>query len=188
MRVAQGSKIQRRGQGAGWLAVMSAVAVLAGCGRAPEPVPVASTHQGPVQMSAAASAPAMVEQVRPKSAAASPFELMGTSINETHSFAVLKQSGDRVFTVREGDKVEGYTIAAIEPDRIRLTSPENAEQLLVAANKPASLRVSEAANPAAAPARPGLITQGINTDQSISANAVTGPTGFDPNNGRQMGH
>jgi hypothetical protein len=33
-----------------------------------------------------------------------------------------------------------------------------------------------------------LITQGINTDQSISANAVTGPTGFDPNNGRQMGH
>jgi hypothetical protein len=186
MRVAQGSKIRGRVQGAGWTTTLVVVIALAGCGRAPEPTPVAAAHEGRTQTLAAAPAPEMVEAARPQ-AGPSPFELIGTTINATHSFAVLKQSGDRVFTVREGDKVEGYTIAAIEPDGIRLSSPENAEQLLVAANKPASVRTSTAAT-ATTPAFAGLITQGINADQSISPNPVSGPTGFDPNNGRQMGH
>jgi hypothetical protein len=123
--------------------MLAVVAVLVGCGRAPEPMPVATKPEIPAQTLAAAPPSAGVESARTKTDA-SPFELMGTSINETHSFAVLKQSGDRVFTVRAGDKVDGYTIAAIEPDRIRVTSPENTEQLLVAANKPPPHRAAPA--------------------------------------------
>jgi len=190
MWVAQGSKIRRRGRRLAGPVMLGIVIALAGCERTPEPVATADGAKlGVTQPALAAPAPTAEAQT-PNHAHASPFELMGTGTNDSHSFAVLEQSGHRLFTVREGDKIEGYTIASIEPDRVKVTSPENDEEVLVAANKAASVRPSVPANPAtaAAPGASKLITEGVNTDQSIPTNVTFGPTGYDPNNGRQMGH
>jgi hypothetical protein len=54
----------------------------------------------------------IVTPVLPK-LAPSPFELVGTAISATNTFAVLKEADQSVLTVHAGDRINGYTIAAI---------------------------------------------------------------------------
>lgn len=121
----------------------------------------------------------------------SSFELVGTSISATSAFAILKAADQRLVTVHEGDRIDGYTIAAIAPDRVKMRSPGNDEQLL---------KLLVATGEAAAPAMPianttpdiaastRSIAQHINTDQSIPERVMFGPTASLPDGVKQMGH
>jgi hypothetical protein len=121
----------------------------------------------------------------------SPFELVGTGISATNAFAVLKEADQSVLTVHEGDRIDGYTIAAIAPDRIKVRSPDNDEQLLmlVAATGSAASATTRTTGVAPEPVpNTALIAEGINTDQSIPEHVTFGPTGTLPEGVRQMGH
>jgi hypothetical protein len=208
---------RRDQQLAGWLAILSILVALAGCDAREEStravpassaraVPESSTHAAPagsmrpvpveVAMPDAASHPVAATDGSPIVAPAlprakpAPFELVGTSISATSTFAVLKEADQSRRTVHEGDTIAGYTIAAIAPDRVKMRSPDNAEQLLllVAAtgNAASGTRTS---NVAPEPrANTGLIAEGINTDQSIPEHVTPGPTGSLPEGVKQMGH
>lgn len=131
-----------------------------------------------------------VTPVLPK-VAPSPFDLVGTSISATNSFAVLKEADQSVLTVREGDRIDGYTIAAIAPDRVKVRAPDNSEQLLmlVAAAGNAAAPMTPASGAAPEPsANTALTAAAINTDQSIPEHVTFGPTGSLPQGVIQMGH
>ncbi len=131
-----------------------------------------------------------VTPVLPK-VAPSPFELVGTSISATNTFAVLKEADQSVLTVHEGDRIDGYTIAAIAPDRVKVRSPDNSEQLLMllAATGSAAAPMTRTSGAALEPvANTALIAAGINTDQSIPEQITFGPTGSLPEGVQQMGH
>jgi hypothetical protein len=141
--------------------------------------PVATTAASPV-----------VTPVLPK-VAPSPFELVGTSISATNTFAVLKEADQSMLTVHEGDRIDGYTIAAIAPDRVKVRSPDNSEQLLMllAATGNAAAPMTRTSGAAPEPlANTALIAAGINTDQSIPEDVTFGPTGSLPEGMKQMGH
>jgi hypothetical protein len=121
----------------------------------------------------------------------SPFELVGTSISATNAFAVVKEADQSVLTVHEGDRIDGYTIAAIAPDRVKVRSPDNDEQILmlVAVTGNAASAMTRTSGVAPEPmANTVLIPKGINTDQSIPEHVTFGPTGTLPEGVRQMGH
>jgi hypothetical protein len=172
-----------------WLTALGVAAVLIGCDSAPAPIAqtvpaMTNVPAAPIDAQETASTTPIAQDAK-----ASPFELMGTSINAANTFAILEESGHRLFTVHEGDKIDGYTIAGIEADRVRVLSPDNDEQLLVSSGKPAVVPSGSKATVAAVTTSPSrLITENLNTDQSIPTNVTYGPTGFDPNNGMQMGH
>jgi hypothetical protein len=203
---------------AGWGTVLGVVVALVGCGvqersartaaessarAAPESsargAPEGSVRPVPVEVGvldaitrpvASTDASPIVTPVLPK-VAPSPFELVGTSISTTNTFAVLKEADQSVLTVHEGDRIEGYTIAAIAPDRVKVRSPDNSEQLLMllatTGNAAAPMtRTSDAAPEALANA--ALISAGVNTDQSIPEDVTFGPTGSLPEGVKQMGH
>ncbi len=131
-----------------------------------------------------------VAPVLPK-VAPSPFELVGTSISATNTFAVLKEADQSVLTVHEGDLIDGYTIAAIAPDRVKVRSPDNSEQLLMllAATGNAAVPMTRTSGAAPEPlANTALIAAGINIDQSIPEDVTFGPTGSLPEGVKQMGH
>ena len=143
------------------------------------PRPVATTDASPI-----------VTPVLPK-VAPSPFELVGTSISATNTFAVLKEADQSVLTVHEGDRIDGYTIAAIAPDRVKVRSPDNSEQflMLLAATGNAAVPMTRTSGAAPEPvANTALIAAGINTDQSIPEHVTFGPTGSLPAGVQQMGH
>ena len=143
------------------------------------PRPVATTDASPI-----------VTPVLPK-VAPSPFELVGTSISATNTFAVLKEANQSVLTVHEGDRIDGYTIAAIAPDRVKVRSPDNSEQLLMllAATGSAAAPMTRTSDAAPEPvANTALIAAGINTDQSIPEHVTFGPTGSLSAGVQQMGH
>jgi hypothetical protein len=132
----------------------------------------------------------IVTPVLPK-VAPSPFELVGTSISATSTFAVLKEADQSVLTVHEGDMIDGYTIAAIAPDRVKVRSPDNSEQLLMLLAATGNTATAMTPTSGAAPeplASTALIAAGINTDQSIPEDVTFGPTGSLPEGVKQMGH
>lgn len=199
------SRGDRLGRGAGGLATRAGVAalagrfrpafglvvgcVLAGCGpAAPAPTSAVAAPMATVQgaLAVPADAPPSAAAAGP-TVAAVPFELLGTSVeaDATHTFAVLKQSGGRLFTAHAGDAIDGFTIARIEADRVQVRGPDESLTELPTANQ---ARIVAAPVAAADAGRARLITNNVNTDQSIPTNAVLGPTGYDPDNGRQMGH
>jgi len=139
---------------------------------------------------AATTTLATITPVLPK-VAPSPFELVGTSISATNTFAVLKEADQSALTVHEGDTIDGYTIAAIAPDRVKVRSPDNSEQLLmlVAAtgNAATAMTPTSGATPESL-ANTALIAAGINTDQSIPEDVTFGPTGSLPEGVKQIGH
>jgi Type II secretion system protein C len=204
----------------GWIAVAIglAVSVLAGCGEPPrsssaiaEPATYAvaqASVPAPLQpsMRAAPVAAAPVESrgslvatvgttfianSEPRNPEVASLELVGTTISAANTFAVLKEPDKSAVTVREGDTIDGYTIAAIAPDHVRLRSAHNSEQLLL-------LRADAGSEPTVAPlpntvsaaseAPITAITEGINTDQSIPEHVTFGPTGSLPEGVRQIGH
>ena len=131
-----------------------------------------------------------VTPVLPK-VAPSPFELVGTGISATNTFAVLKEADQSVLTVHEGDRIDGYTIAAIAPDRVKVRAPDNSQQLLMllAATGNAAAPMTRTSGAAPEPlANAALIAAGINTDQSIPEDVTFGPTGSLPEGVKQMGH
>jgi hypothetical protein len=105
--------------------------------------------------------------------------------------ALVKEPDQTLMTVRKGDKLDGYTIAAITPDRIRLRSADNQERFLTLregeVNDAAAGTPPNAETSAPAP-KVGLITEGINTDQSIPEHVTWGPTGHLPEGVKQIGH
>ena len=203
---------------AGWGTVLGVVVALVGCGAqersartvaeslaraAPESSARAaqegSARPAPVEAGmldaiprpvATIDAPPILTPVLPK-VAPSPFELVGTGISATSAFAVLKEADQSVLTVHEGDRIDGYTIAAIAPDRVKVRSPDNSEQLLMLLAATGNAAVSMTRTSGAAPeplANTALIAAGINTDQSIPEDVTFGPTGSLPEGVKQMGH
>ncbi len=187
MRVALGSSKHRLcWRRAGCMAALGIVAALAGCGREAE----SQSARVDGAVLAAARLPdsqpvvqAIAEPTRPGEV---PFELMGTTLTAARSFAILRKSGHRLFTVTAGDKIDGYTIVSIDAGKVVLTAPDNTEQRLMAAIPSAPVAVNQ--RPAATPPPSQLITTGVNTDQSAPAAGTTVSTAYDPNNGHQMGH
>src|SRR5947207_10105041 len=137
------------GQFAGWMTSLGVVAALLGCGASEGPAPAmpeSSAHAAPASMgpapvevgtldsgahpAAATVVLPVVTPVLPKVKPA-PFELVGTSISATNAYALLKEADQSRLTVHEGDTIAGYTIAAIEPDRVIVRSPGNDQPLLV---------------------------------------------------------
>jgi hypothetical protein len=203
---------------AGWGTVLGVVLALVGCGaqeRSPPVAPESSARAVPESSARAApedsARPVPVEvgvvdaNARPAATTAalptvtpvlpkvapSPFELVGTSISATNTFAVLKEADQSVLTVHEGDTIDGYTIAAIAPDRVKVRSPDNSEQLLMllAATGNAAAVMTPTSGAAPEPlASTALIAAGINTDQSIPEDVTFGPTGSLPEGVKQMGH
>ena len=107
-----------------------------------------------------------------------PIELIGTGIADTNAFAVVRKGNQEVVTVHAGESIGDFAVATIEPDRITLRSPGSTDQVLKlrpagADHVPAIPLPSTARQTAANSA---LITEGINTDQSIPANVRFGPT------------
>jgi hypothetical protein len=150
-------------------------------------IPAAAAAHGIAATDATATAqiaPAGTIVAPVRKAAPAPFELVGTSISDEKAFAFLKQSGRDLVTVHEGDRVDGFTVARIAPDRIKLESSDHAEQVLT---------IATAAGPGAMPPMhetdsAAKIVGGINTDQSIPEHVTLGPTGSLPPGMKQMGH
>jgi len=155
----------------------------------PVPAEVGVLHAIAPPVATTAASP-IIAPVLPK-VAPSPFELIGTSISATNTFAVLKEADQSMLTVHEGDRIDGYTIAAIAPDRVKVRSPDNREQflMLVAATGNAAAPMTRTSGAAPEPlANTALIAAGINTDQSIPEHVTFGPTGSLPEGVKQMGH
>jgi hypothetical protein len=155
----------------------------------PVPVKVGALDAGARPVATTDASP-IIAPVRAK-VERSPFELVGTSISATNTFAILKEADQSVLTVHEGDRIDGYTIAAIAPDRVKVRSPDNDEQLLMllAATGNAAASTTRASSAAPEPlANAALIAAGINTDQSIPEDVTFGPTGSLPEGVKQMGH
>lgn len=94
------------------------------------------------------------------------------------------------FTVHQRDRVNGYTIAVIEPERVTLTRPGGNAQVL-ALVEAIDIGATTARRAESAPsemANTQLAADGINTDQSIPENVVFGPTGTLPEGMKQVGH
>jgi hypothetical protein len=141
--------------------------------------PVATTDASPI-----------VTPVLPK-LAPSPFELVGTAISATNTFAVLKEADQSVLTVHAGDRINGYTIAAIAPDRVKVRSPDNSEQLLMLLATTGNAAAPATPTSGVAPeplANNASIVEIINTDQSIPEHVTFGPTGSLPEGVEQNGH
>lgn len=142
----------------------------------------------PVPATPASNARANIVQATP---APSPFELVGTGINGTDAFAVLRNVDQGTVTVHQGNSAGAYTIARIEPERVTLKSPGGDEQVLMlvpatgAVGKPATAASDSAAE---AVANTGLIAERINTDQSIPEHVMFGPTASLPAGVKQVGH
>lgn len=108
-----------------------------------------------------------------------PLELVGSGINGTDAFAVLKLGDETLVTVHRGETVGGYAIQAILPDRIELKSPDDHRELLVLGvpvhheAMPAETVSPTTSEPSAESA---FMAAGINTDQSIPEHVVFGPT------------
>ena len=153
------------------------------------PVPVAMLDAGARPIATTDASP-VVTPVLPK-VEPSPFELVGTSISATNAFAFLKEADQRVLTVHEGDRIDGYTIAAIAPDRVKVRSPDNDEHLLMLLAATGSAAAPTTGTTGAAPeplANTTSIAEGINTDQAIPEHVTFGPTGSLPEGVKQMGH
>jgi hypothetical protein len=149
------------------------------------PPSAAASAGPPLALIAAASAPA--------------FEVVGTSIAGDRSFAVLKRADQSFVTVRRGERIDGYTIAVIEPDRVTLRSAGSGLQSVTltdatrvagggamstgdGASEPVTNNGSDSEN-----AGEG-INEGVNTDQSIPEHPTLGPTAQLPEGVRQIGH
>ena len=155
----------------------------------PMPAEVEVFGSGARPVATTDSSPALAPPVR--KVAQSPFELVGTGISAVNTFAVLKEADQRMLTVHEGDRIDGYTIAAIAPDRVKVRLPDNSEQLLMllAATGSGASPTPRASSLAPDPtSNTAPIAEAINTDQSIPEDVTFGPTGSLPEGVKQMGH
>lgn len=196
---------------AAWLVALGAALALLGCGAQKEAtyaIPRATAPTAPevfirplvvadsgttdtgARSPAASSPMPSAATLRPE-AGNFALELAGTSIDGNRRFAVLKRTGEGVITVRLGDEVDGYTIIRIEPERVYVRSPGNGEQIVMLGDATGTagdfLKRGSGASPESV-VNTGLITEGINTDQSIPERVVFGPTGSLPDGVKQVGH
>jgi hypothetical protein len=113
----------------------------------------------------------------PRDALAS-LELIGTGIDGSNAFAVVKTRNDGVMTVREGHAIGPYTVREIRPDRVRLASSDEEATLVIGAAPSREPSPPSAAGeaPPDATSQSRFIAAGINTDQSIPEHVVFGPT------------
>ena len=109
----------------------------------------------------------------------SSFELVGTGIDGTHAFAVVRTPDQSAVTVREGGVIGRYTVRRIQPDRIRLQAQDEKEAMLVIGVAGSAEQASPSTTemtPGEANAVSAFLAAGIDTDQSIPAQVVYGPT------------
>jgi hypothetical protein len=137
----------------------------------------ASTGYTPGRSRPSASAGTPTESIR-RDALAS-FELVGTGIDGTKAFAIVRTPDDGVVTVHEGGSIGGYSVRSIQPDRIRLKGQDGKDAMLVIGASASADRPSPSSTdmtPSEASAVRAFIANGINTDQSIPEHVVYGPT------------
>jgi len=111
--------------------------------------------------------------------ALSSFELVGTGIDGTYAFAVVRTPDQSAVTVREGSVIGRYTVRRIQPDRIRLKAQDEKEAMLVIGVAGSAEQASPSTTemtPGEANAVSAFLAAGIDTDQSIPAQVVYGPT------------
>lgn len=111
--------------------------------------------------------------------ALSSFELVGTGIDGTHAFAIVKTPDAGLVTVHEGGLIGRYTVRAIRADRIRLKAQNQKEATLVIGVSGTAEQASTSTTdmtPGEANAVGAFLAAGINTDQSIPKHVVYGPT------------
>jgi len=106
----------------------------------------------------------------------SSLELVGTGIDGTKAFAIMRMRDQRVVTVHNGDAIGRYTVRAIQPDRVRLASPDNEATLRIGDAAGDDPRTAVDASRLATSAERAVVAAGINTDQSIPEHVVYGPT------------
>ena len=109
--------------------------------------------------------------------ALSSFELVGTGIDGSKAFAIVKTRNDGVVTIREGGLIGGYTVRRIQPDRVQLKAPDDRETTLVIGASGGDDEASAAHSDTMTPQASATTTSArINTDQSIPEHVVYGPT------------
>jgi hypothetical protein len=87
----------------------------------------------------------------PVATPAPALKLVGTTVGGASSFAtVLHATDSQVLLLHVGDRVDGFTVAAIEPDRIVLTGA--AQPIVIEVDKTSTVRAPPVA--ARAPAQP----------------------------------
>jgi len=187
-----GVAAQRWRASASLLMSVCVLTAMASCGGAPDGARALSATGSPAAVDVA-SVPANVQPAPPPSSQAvakgPTFELVGTSITRTSSFAILKDHEQHLLKVSQGDDAQGFIVARIESDRVSVRSLGDGHEFVVLKGLTDSVAPAAGSAASAAPASLSrLITVGVNVDQSIPAAITWGPTGFDPNNGRQMGH
>ena len=138
--------------------------------------------------------PAVVEKPKGDSSsgardALSSYELVGTGIDGTNAFAVVRTPDRGAVTVREGGVIGRYTVRAIRPDRIRLKAYDQKEAMLVigvsgSAEEPSASTTDM--TPSEANAVSAFLAAGINTDQSIPAHVEYGPTAGWPDGAKHV--
>lgn len=119
-----------------------------------------------------------------------PLELVGTTISDTNTFAVIKEADSNVRTVRQGDSLDGYIIAAIATDHVTVTSPDNAKHVLALspASEPSTANTQTMSATSESVPNPALITEGVNTDQSPPPDGSYVPIAKLPEGMKQIGH
>jgi hypothetical protein len=108
--------------------------------------------------------------------APSSLELEGTGIDGTKAFAIVRMRDEGVVTVHDGDAIGRYTVRAIQPDRVRLASPDNEATLRIGDAAGDDPPTAVDASRLATSAERAVVAAGINTDQSIPEHVVYGPT------------
>ena len=121
--------------------------------------------------------------------ALSSYELVGTGIDGTNAFAVVRTPDRGAVTVHEGGAIGRYTVRAIQPDRIRLKAQDQKEAMLVIGVSGSTEEPSASTTemtPGEANAVSAFLAAGINTDQSIPAHVEYGPTAGWPDGAKHV--
>jgi hypothetical protein len=159
------------------VAVAIACVLVAGCDDAPKTIaashPVATDAQGTPRTASTTREPAI-----------SPFRLVGTVIDARDRFAMLRGRDGARRIVRPDDQIDGYTIGAIESDRIHVSSPRDGDQVVIASAEVEAV----ATNDAPPPLPVGALIKNVNLDQSIPRDVHWGPTAAGPDGNTHFGH
>jgi hypothetical protein len=92
---------------------------------------VSAQTRPPIAATVASTAVEAQRPVPPKTA----LELIGTSIAADRRVAYLREAaGERSWTVRNGDRIDGMLVVSIEPDRISLHAGDRTDDLVIVAS------------------------------------------------------
>ncbi len=130
-------------------AALCALALLAACGDVRKTVPPVRTADVPAPIVVVRATTTQPPGATPAPAAgpsAPGFSLVGTTLADGASFAILQRTGDARFVqVRVGDRIDRLVVTGIAADRIDLAGPGDASvrrTLLMAERRPQHVAVA----------------------------------------------